>query len=74
LGTPVQDEKGRFMNNVEAVMIVEGEVDTDEKTWVDAWQHLIDTGLCWKFQGWYGRQAEKMIQDGRCNESECQTS
>ena len=60
------------MSNVEAIMIAEGDHDVDEKTWVLAWQHLIDTGLCWQLQGWYGRQAQRMIEDGKCNESRVQ--
>jgi hypothetical protein len=31
-----------------------------------AWQFLIDTGLCWKLQGWYGRNAARLIEDGTC--------
>ena len=28
-----------------------------------AWQILIDTNLVWQYQGWYGRQAVRFIQD-----------
>ena len=54
------------MNTFEAVMIAEGQHDVDEKTWIQAWQHLIDTGACWNLQGWFGRQASLLIERGTC--------
>jgi len=33
---------------------------------LSAWQYLIDTGLCWKIQGWYGRAAQSLIDNGFC--------
>jgi hypothetical protein len=29
-----------------------------------AWQHLIDTGMCWRLQGWFGRTAMSLIEQG----------
>ena len=54
------------MNTFDAVMIAEGVNDADEKTYTEAWQHLIDTGVCWNLQGWFGRQAIKLIEEGVC--------
>lgn len=54
------------MNNFEATMIAEGVDEADEEKQREAWQHLIDTGLCWQLQGWFGRTAEQLINDGVC--------
>ena len=48
-----------------AVMIAEGAMDpTPTMSYVDAWQHLVDTGEVWKLQGWFGRAAARMISQG----------
>ena len=33
---------------------------------VMAWQYLIDTGACWTLQGFYGRNAQALIDQGIC--------
>jgi len=50
-----------------AVGIVEGsiEVETEDQV-IEAWQRLIDTGLAWSLQGWFGRQARSLIEAGVC--------
>jgi len=59
------------MYDYEAIIIVESQDDVDEIAWIQAWQHLIDTGLCWKLQGWYGRQAMSLIERGKCTRGLC---
>ena len=49
-----------------ATMIAEGVEPADEDTQIEAWQLLIDTGTCWKLQGWFGRQAAALIDAGVC--------
>ena len=39
-------------------------LDHDEDTILSAWQYLVDTGLAWRLQGWYGRTANQLINDG----------
>jgi hypothetical protein len=58
------------MNTFDAVMIAEGVHEADETTYAEAWQHLIDTGVCWNLQGWFGRQAIRLIEEGVCAQKE----
>jgi len=39
----------------------EGASEEDQLT---AWQWLVDTGRCWRLQGWYGRTATDLIEAG----------
>jgi hypothetical protein len=61
------------VTSYDAVMIAEGAMeppgDTPEEketAYISAWQLLIDTGLAWQLQGWFGRQAAQMIEEGLC--------
>ena len=48
-----------------AIGIAEGFIDCEsEDDMVKAWQHLVDTGLAWKLQGWFGRTANSLIEQG----------
>ena len=38
--------------------------DHDQDTIISAWQYLLDTGLVWQLQGWYGRAANELIEAG----------
>lgn len=55
------------MDSFTATGIAEGfiEADTEDQV-VEAWQTLIDTGLAWQLQGWFGRQATALIEEGIC--------
>jgi len=54
------------MNVFNATMIAEGvdEADTEEQ-YLEAWQLLVDTGTCWELQGWFGRTADDLINQGK---------
>ena len=52
----------------EAIGIAEGYINCDdEKKINEAWQFLIDTGMCWELQGWFGRTAIQLIEAGICS-------
>ena len=54
------------MQLVDATMIAEGVMEADEATQIKAWQMLIDTGMAWRLQGWFGRTAKALIDKGVC--------
>ena len=53
------------MDTFSATMIAEGvqEPETEDQ-YYEAWQHLVDTGVVWQLQGWFGRTAADMIESG----------
>jgi hypothetical protein len=56
------------MDDYTAVSIAEGfEEPESEEQLIAAWQHLVDTGLCWRLQGWFGRAAHGLIKNGIIN-------
>tara|TARA_Y100001973_G_scaffold106780_1_gene187550 strand:+ start:6618 stop:6797 length:180 start_codon:yes stop_codon:yes gene_type:complete len=59
------------MTDYRAIAIAEGfeEADTVQEI-VAAWQHLIDTGLAWKLQGFFGRTAQRLINEGVCRRAQ----
>lgn len=55
------------MTAYDAVGIAEGflEAESDDQM-IEAWQYLIDSGMAWTLQGWFGRTAESLIEQGIC--------
>ena len=43
----------------------EGTLEEDEV--VELFQDLIDSGLAWQLQGFYGRTAASLIENGLCS-------
>jgi hypothetical protein len=57
----------RNWNTFDAVMVAEGDVEVEnEEVFIDAWQYLIDTGIVWTLQGYFGRTAASLIEQGYC--------
>jgi len=58
------------MDIFKATMMAEGaegyEAETKEE-YLEAWQFLVDTGICWTLQGWFGRTARDLIEAGEIN-------
>ena len=53
------------MDNFTAMGIAAGFIESkNENQIIEAWQHLIDTGIVWSLQGWYGRNAKRLIDNG----------
>jgi len=53
------------MDSIKAIQIVEGFIDYEsQEQYLEAWQYLVNTGMAWQLQGWYGRCAQQLIADG----------
>ena len=50
-------------DQVGAIMAFE-QGDLDEEGTLELFQHLVDTGLAWQLQGFYGRAAKALLDQG----------
>ena len=68
-GVSDNQPEAQTMNTFDAVGIAEGFIEAESQEQViEAWQYLIDTGMAWKLQGWFGRTASHLIGEGICQE------
>ena len=53
------------MDEVRATGLAEGWIEaSNEGEIIEAWQYLHDTGMAYTLQGWFGRTAQALIQEG----------
>ena len=53
------------MGQYDAVGIAEGWLPSESQEEVlVAWQILVDTGMAWTLQGWFGRNATDLLEQG----------
>lgn len=65
LGQPDHlDDTPDKIDDYRAVALAEGFEEGTREEVIAAWQHLVDTGLAWKLQGWFGRRASELIAEG----------
>lgn len=65
--TPMTSALKYSFNPCSACMLIEGQQEAESPEQVlAAWQYLIDTGVVWSLQGWYGRRARELIESGEC--------
>ena len=55
------------MDTYTAVGLAEGHIEGTEEEQLEAWQYLVDTGLVYQLQGWFGRTAASLIEQGLIN-------
>ena len=55
------------MKTFDAIMNIECNDDCSEELYIESFQTLIDEGIVWQLQGWYGRTATALIEAGLCH-------
>ncbi len=49
------------------VGLAEGFEEGTEEQIIEAWQYLHNTGLAYELQGWFGRTAQSLLEQGIIN-------
>lgn len=62
-----EKNKKQEMTPYMAVGLAEGFEEGTNQEVLEAWAYLIKTGMCWTLQGWFGRTAQNLIDNGIIN-------
>jgi hypothetical protein len=53
------------MDDYTAIGLAEGFIEAQsEEQVLTAWKHLHETGLAYRLQGWFGRTAQALLEQG----------
>lgn len=52
------------MTTLDAIMTIECDDNATQADILQAFQFLVDSGEVWSLQGWYGRTAKVLIDEG----------
>jgi hypothetical protein len=58
-----ESEEYQNMSLHHMLQLTYGEAETEEEQ-LAFWQKMVDTGYAWRLEGFFGRQAMRLIEDG----------
>lgn len=56
-----------FLMSIAFQLLAFEDGELEEQETIELFQHLIDNGLAWQLQGFYGRTAMDLINAGLCH-------
>lgn len=60
------NEKAFEFNLVDFILLFESDYDLTDEEIIEGFQHMINSGIVWELQGFYGRTAQNLIDNGYC--------